>query len=438
MRPYHCLLILAISLYSCTHANQSPQPEPEENSLSLEFYEKSVSDNSSQFTIDVTANCDWSFTMDSDWFYVIEPKAQYSGSKTLTINVKKNEYTSERAATLIFSYSAGTKTLTVKQAAFKVYLEVSEHDLSFGYRSAEKIINVVSNCGWDANIDADWLAIAPVTGLTGNYNMTIQVKTNSTETKRKAIISIWNKKYDLASTVNVVQNGQSEINDKDYVDEYGINYGKGIKINGLTWAPENCGFHPSKYPLGKMYQWGRKQGIGYHDDNFNDADSIMIRNLWTGKNGDENDSTFYKYGEGSTFGYDWILSGDDLFWNTGSEENPVKNTQYDPCPDGWRVPTAFEFKSLINNADKEWTVMNLAHGYKFIHPDSGQGVLFLPASGRLNAADGISYDRDTEGYYWTNTADSGNSGYLLIHGNGCSVNYRGSRAGGCSIRCIKE
>lgn len=439
MRPYHCLLILAISLLSCTHANQSPEPEPEVNSLSLEFSEKSVSDKSSQFTIDVTANCDWSFTVDSDWIYVIEPKAKYSGPKTLTINVKKNEDTSERTATLTFTYSTGTKILTVTQAAFKVYLDISEHDLSFGYRAAEKIINVVSNCGWEAEIDADWVTIAPVTGLAGNYNMTIQARTNSTETKRKAIISVCNKRYGLSNTVNVVQDGQSEINDKDYVDEYGVNYGKGIKINGLTWAPENCGYHPTLYPFGKMYQWGRKKGIGYHDDNFNDTGSTMVCNLWIGKNGDENDSSFYKYGEDSRFGYDWILSGEDTFWNTGSEENPIKNSQFDPCPDGWRVPTAFEFKSLIDYVDKEWTELNHVHGYKFKHSNPEVSCeLFLPAAGRLNAVDGISYDRNVEGYYWANTADAGNSSYLFIHSSGCSVNYRGSRAGGCSIRCIKE
>ena len=38
----------------------------------------------------------------------------------------------------------------------------------------------------------------------------------------------------------------------DYVDEWGINHGKGIVIGGVTWAPVNCGYHETDYPYGKM------------------------------------------------------------------------------------------------------------------------------------------------------------------------------------------
>ena len=53
-----------------------------------------------------------------------------------------------------------------------------------------------------------------------------------------------------------------------YVDEYGVNYGPGITIDGITWAPVNCGYKPKTadsngYPYGKLYQWGRSNGQGY-------------------------------------------------------------------------------------------------------------------------------------------------------------------------------
>ena len=35
-------------------------------------------------------------------------------------------------------------------------------------------------------------------------------------------------------------------------------------------------------------------------------------------------------------------------WNSGSESKPVK-TEYDPCPDGWRVPTSRELSKLYGN-----------------------------------------------------------------------------------------
>ena len=59
--------------------------------------------------------------------------------------------------------------------------------------------------------------------------------------------------------------------DCDYVDEYGINHGKGVEIDGVVWAPVNCGYHKSDYRYGKLYQWGRKYGQGY-DGSLYDVD----------------------------------------------------------------------------------------------------------------------------------------------------------------------
>ena len=49
----------------------------------------------------------------------------------------------------------------------------------------------------------------------------------------------------------------------DYIDEYGINHGQGIEIDGTVWAPVNCGYHATDFKYGKLYQWGRKYGQGY-------------------------------------------------------------------------------------------------------------------------------------------------------------------------------
>ena len=52
----------------------------------------------------------------------------------------------------------------------------------------------------------------------------------------------------------------------EYIDEYGINHGPGIKIGPHVWAPVNCGYHATDYKYGKLYQWGRKYGQGFGDD----------------------------------------------------------------------------------------------------------------------------------------------------------------------------
>ena len=48
----------------------------------------------------------------------------------------------------------------------------------------------------------------------------------------------------------------------DYIDEYGINQGAGVEIDGVVWAPVNCGYHATDYPYGKLYQ-GYKVVMGH-------------------------------------------------------------------------------------------------------------------------------------------------------------------------------
>ena len=38
---------------------------------------------------------------------------------------------------------------------------------------------------------------------------------------------------------------------EDYVDEFGINHGKGVKIGETIWAPVNCGYHQIDFKYGK-------------------------------------------------------------------------------------------------------------------------------------------------------------------------------------------
>ena len=45
--------------------------------------------------------------------------------------------------------------------------------------------------------------------------------------------------------------GQNIVRDTtlNYIDEYGINHGGGILIGGILWAPVNCGYHATDYPI---------------------------------------------------------------------------------------------------------------------------------------------------------------------------------------------
>ena len=261
-------------------------------------------------------------------------------------------------------------------------------------------------------------------------------------------------------------------------------YGVGTSIDGITWAPINCGYEPSTatskgYVWGKLYQWGRKYGQGYYDQ----LDGVGFRI-------DEEDETYPKKEDGTIVdeavelnigqhknnknifynGRDiyhhnqetWCNTTEHIFtlWNSGTSDAPLKSI-YDPCPDGWRVPTAEEMRSLTTNFFNPYQNPN---DYPDRTYNGQQGVwctgssiysptissVFLPASG-YNIYDCQGHHRRTGCYYHTSdiTLDSdanySNGLYhprLMIYnlGNGSigiSSNFS-SLSAGAAIRCVRE
>lgn len=226
-----------------------------------------------------------------------------------------------------------------------------------------------------------------------------------------------------------------ETHSGDYIDEYGINHGQGVKINGFVWAPVNCGYHEIYYPYGKYYQWGRKYGQSY-------SGSIIYAGgvpLSVGQS-KTNENVFY-YGSPKT-NYDWLDNQDNTLWNTGTEYSPKKNTGNDPCPFGWRVPTHSELNSL-GSVSSLWCEDEHNHvGYRFSDTaaDSDETVsIFLPAAGRISS-DGYNTLIDKYGEYWSSSTSTYYS-YDIIFSEYEKLgqsNYLSSRTFGYSIRCVQE
>ena len=138
--------------------------------------------------------------------------------------------------------------------------------------------------------------------------------------------------------------------------------------------------------------------------------------------------------------YDWLSPQDDNLWNAGTESNPVK-TEYDPCPEGWRVPTYSELDNLSDYYSSWTTDENGQRGYWF----SGSGSyssnsprIFLPAAGDRLADSGGAYNRGLSGYYWSSRPSSYYSYYLRFGSGDVDVDYSGYRAYGHSVRCVQE
>ena len=237
-----------------------------------------------------------------------------------------------------------------------------------------------------------------------------------------------------------------------YVDEYGIYQGQGITIDGITWAPVNCGFKEAAggsngFIYGKIYQWGRKYGQGYGKPYYNPSDTFadestpnIATSPWTGKNEDADPNTHYS---GRYEPFDWITTRGD-YWNEGTESAPVKSEAYDPCPDGWRVPTISELNTLSYGYHSDIVTDNGVLGVWYSgntpNSESASKRIFLPAAGGRwadNFAHGSgAIGRGEGGSYWSSSSQNGYGWEMSLLGNPKSNSTY--KAFGKSIRCCKD
>ena len=227
----------------------------------------------------------------------------------------------------------------------------------------------------------------------------------------------------------------------DYIDEYGVNHGKGIAIGNTVWAPVNCGYKASTseskgFPYGKLYQWGRKYGQGYsefYDESVPELEEGPV--MPSVAQSEENKDKFYYT---SVSPYDWSKVQKDDLWNSGTDSSPVK-TKYDPCPEGWRVPTYAELDRLNNSYSSFKTVGDQKGRYfcgDYTCLDKAPQV-FFPAADRRNGSGGSAGNRGDSGIYWSSRPSNTNANYLYFRSGGVGMSYD-DRANGQSVRCVQE
>lgn len=234
----------------------------------------------------------------------------------------------------------------------------------------------------------------------------------------------------------------------DYIDEYGVNHGKGTAIGMAVWAPVNCGYHKDDFKYGKLYQWGRKYGQGYsgnlYDVNGNIVGEVSDATIPTIEEGGISVVTGNHKSKSNIFytafnNFDWVDPRNDKLWNSGSESNPLK-TEYDPCPEGWRVPTCAELDELNSNYSSWTTNENGQPGYWFSGPNSYTATVpqvFFPAAGCRGSNDGGAYGRGGSGRCWSSRPYSTRAYFLDFNSSNVYMNSSG-RSNGYSVRCVQE
>lgn len=197
-----------------------------------------------------------------------------------------------------------------------------------------------------------------------------------------------------------------------------------VEISGITWAPVNAGYTIER-PNGLLYQWGRMYGQEYIS-----TDTIPGPVAISEGNNSSNSSKFYTV---QSVPFDWCTAPVTI-WDM---------TLYNPCPTGWRVPTATEL-TLLNSAGSTWLYdpVNNPDGlpgrwFGGNYNTDHVGSVFLPATGFRNVSKGAATIRGNIGDYWSSDVSGKYASSLFFTSSAASM-ASDYRAGGLPVRCVRK
>jgi len=192
-----------------------------------------------------------------------------------------------------------------------------------------------------------------------------------------------------------------------------VTYGT-VESQGRCWLDRNLGAsrvataHNDSLAYGDLFQWGRL------DDGHQDRNSETITTLSSADT--PGHSNFIM---NQDFPYDWRSPQNNNLWQG---VNGINN----PCPLGWRIPTTAEW----DTERLSWSQQNYIGAFA--------SPLKLTAAGYRFYGNASLGNVGSIGNYWGNTTMGGASAYVLcFYGSNADV-YDGARAGGFSVRCLKD
>ena len=199
--------------------------------------------------------------------------------------------------------------------------------------------------------------------------------------------------------------------------------------------------------LGLLYQWGRK-------DPFLGSSSISSNSIaestitWPSRvnSNSTNGTIAYAIANPTTFigsnDYDWYYTGststDNTRWTTSDKAKSI----YDPCPSGWRVPDGGSdgvWAKAVSSSKLDYVYNSTDEGIYFSGKFGSASTIWYPASGYRGSGDGSLLNVGNYGNYWSASPSKSNAYGLYFDGKSdVNPSLSFNRAGGRSVRCVKE
>lgn len=232
--------------------------------------------------------------------------------------------------------------------------------------------------------------------------ISIETKTNYTF-KSWTLTGATPKDASMAQTSFVMPNNEVTITAELTYEGGEITEGETVVINGITWATANVDvpgtFAASPEDQGLLFQFNRITGYSPEQD--------------------------IAYGVGGQTSFSWNQSG---------EPGDVWDSSNDPCPDGYRVPTSDEMKTLSDAANVEWVFDGT--GTTFTDKNTKQ-VMFMPGGVERGFSNGnLAHPEWCS--YWSSTGGSSTLAYRFYAGDSFVTVNQSMRSSGYFIRCVLD
>ncbi|NHM06806.1 hypothetical protein G4D82_06210 [Flavobacterium sp. CYK-4] len=201
---------------------------------------------------------------------------------------------------------------------------------------------------------------------------------------------------------------------------------------GKVWMDRNLGASRAAtsktdhFAYGCLYQWGRGND-GHASINwlrgvtgdFGEPTADPVNATTTVLSSTDTPANALFIIDGASMPYDWRSPSNDNLWNGVSGIN-------NPCPSGFRLPTIAEFEAEIT----AYSIGGATSAFNSIHK--------FPLAGDRAFDSGAVRGQGQDAFFWTSSTQGHNSFNVLIQTSDVYTSEANGRAGGYSVRCIRN